>query len=99
MSCDDDFSFLKEHTHEDEVHENAAWMRLVRANRHRFMAAGHTHRAMVRSLDDITIMNPGTLKRDDMPRTSVVDLRTSTMRLFDLADVAAPRLALTLAIP
>ena len=97
--ADDDFTFLKEHTHEDEIRENAAWMRLVRAGRHRFMAAGHTHQAMVRILDDITILNPGTLKRDDLPRTSVVDLRAGTMRLFDLADPEAPRLALTLAIP
>ena len=95
---DDDFSVIKSHTHEDEVREMDAWRRLVHARRHRFMAAGHTHEAMVRTLDGITILNAGTLKRDKGPVTTIVDLAAGTMRVFDLADAHDAKLDRTFAI-
>ncbi len=90
---DDDFSVIKAHTHDDEVREMSAWTRVRRASRFRFMAAGHTHDVMVRALDGVTILNPGTLKRDKGPCTTLVDLRAGEMRVFDLADAARPTLA------
>lgn len=87
---DDDFSVIKAHTHDDEVREMSAWSRLVRAGRYRFMAAGHTHGVMVRTLDGITILNPGTLKRDRDPMTTVVDLRAGVMHLYDLSEPTRP---------
>jgi len=96
---DDDFSFIKAHTHEDEVREMSAWSRLVRTKRYRFMAGGHTHDAMVRTIDGITILNPGTLKRDKQPCTSLVDMQAGEMRLFDLSAIESPTPTLTLAIP
>ena len=82
---DDDFSVVKSHTHEDEVREMGAWTRLLRAKRYRFMAAGHTHEVMVRTIDGITILNPGTLKRDKGPCTTLIDLRRREMIVYDLA--------------
>jgi putative phosphoesterase len=89
---DDDFSVIKAHTGDHEVREMLAWQHLVQLGRHRFMAAGHTHQPMVRTLDGITILNPGTLKRDKGPVTSFVDLAKGEMQLFDLAraDRATP---------
>lgn len=96
---DDDFSVIKSHTHEDEVREIRAWSKLVDANRFRFMAAGHTHDVMVRTLDGITILNPGTLKRDKGPRTTIVDLRQGVMHVYDLSDPAQPQPSDVLSIP
>lgn len=81
---DDDFSVIKAHTHDDTVREMTAWGRLTRRARYRFMAAGHTHDVMVRTLDGITILNPGTLKRDRSPRACIVDLGERVMHVFDL---------------
>jgi predicted phosphodiesterase len=96
---DDDFSVIKSHTHEDEVREIRAWSKLVHAKRFRFMAAGHTHEVMVRTIDGITILNPGTLKRDKGPRTTLVDLREGMMHVWDLADPARPQPSDVLSIP
>lgn len=96
---DDDFSVVKHDTHEDTVREISAWTRLTRASRYRFMAAGHTHDAMVRTIDAITILNPGTLKRDKGPVTTLVDLRARAMHVFDLERADRPTLADVLAIP
>lgn len=96
--ADDDFSVIKAHTSEDEVRWIGAWSRLRRTARYRYMAAGHTHDVMVRTIDGITILNPGTLKRDKDPRTTIVDLRALTMDVYTLADarraVRVERLAL-----
>lgn len=95
---DDDFAVLKAHTSLDEVRWMAAWSRLTRAGRFRFMAAGHTHEAMVRTLDGITVLNPGTLKRDDMPCVTIVDLREGTMVVHDLDDPTRPFVRETLRV-
>jgi putative phosphoesterase len=96
---DDDMAVLKEHTSADMIRWTAAWTRLREAGRFTFVAAGHTHEPMVRVLDGITVINPGTLKRDDGPVTAIVDLRAGTMTLHDLADPEAPFLRETRTIP
>ena len=94
---DDDFAVLKWHTSPADMRAMAPWRRMRHAH-FRFMAAGHTHRAMVRELDGITILNPGTLKRDDDPCTAIVDLEIGVMEIHDLTDPRAPRLRETLPI-
>lgn len=87
---DDDMAVLKAHTGTDELRWTKAWARLRDAGRFAFVAAGHTHEPMVRVLDGITVLNPGTLKRDDQPVTAIVDLREGTMTLHDLSDPERP---------
>jgi putative phosphoesterase len=96
---DDDMAVIRSDTHATELHWIAAWTRLTARARWRFMAAGHTHEAMVRTLDGITILNPGTLKRDKSPCTTIVDLELATMRVFDLADAHEGKLDRTFPIP
>lgn len=96
---DDDFAVLKEHTSLEELRWTGAWRRLMLAERFTFMAAGHTHAAMVRVLEGLTVLNPGTLKRDDDPMCAIVDLRAGTMVLHDLADPAHPFVRETRRIP
>jgi predicted phosphodiesterase len=82
----DDFSVVKPHHTDSEVRAITAWQEMVQSGRYRFMAAGHTHEVMVRALDGITILNAGTLKRDDSPGFAILDLEAMTMQLFDLED-------------
>jgi predicted phosphodiesterase len=96
---DDDFAVLKEHTSLDEVRSMSAWTRLRRAGRFSLMAAGHTHKAMVRAIEGLTVLNPGTLKRDDDPMCAIVDLRAGTMTLHDLVDPSRPFVRETRTIP
>ncbi len=96
---DDDGAVLKAHTTLTDVHAVAAWERVKRAGRFRFMAAGHTHEPMVRELDGITVLNPGTLKRDDLPSVAIVDLARRMMDVHDLDDPERPFLRETLVIP
>lgn len=87
---DDDFCMLRETTPLDEIRGKAPWRRIVSAGRFRFVAAGHSHQAMVRTIDDITVLNPGTLKRGEAPCVSVVDLGEGVMTVHDLEDATRP---------
>jgi predicted phosphodiesterase len=84
--ADDDMAVIKSHTRDHDLHWIAAWSRLTTRARHRFMAAGHTHEAMVRTIGAITILNPGTLKRDASPCVAIVDVATSKMDVHTLDD-------------
>jgi putative phosphoesterase len=46
---------------------------LLRAERYRLIVNGHSHRPMVRRLETLTLVNAGTLKRDEHPCVVVVD--------------------------
>lgn len=95
---DDDFAVLEADTSDDALRDTPAWARVRDAGRFSLMAAGHTHEPMVRVIDGITVLNPGTLKRDDDPVLAIVDLRAGTMELHDLDDPARPFLRETLRI-
>lgn len=97
--ADDDMAVIKPHTSLDEIRWIGAWRRLVTADRFRFLAGGHTHEAMVRTIDAITILNPGTLKRDKSPASAIVDLRERAMHVYDLADPRSPVLRASYPIP
>jgi predicted phosphodiesterase len=84
---------------------NVELQKLIRGRRYRLVVNGHTHRPMVRRFDTLTIVNAGTLKRDEHPCVVVLDFArravdfvpfdadgrvdTSGTRSLDL-DVAAP---------
>lgn len=87
---EDDMAVMKSHTREDDVRSVAAWGALTGQGRYRFMAAGHTHEVMVRPLDGVTVLNAGTLKRDDDPRVAVVDLAAGELHVYDLEDARLP---------
>lgn len=96
---DDDFAFAKPRHSDDEIRAQPAWARLRDAGRFRFMAGGHTHEAMVRTIDGITILNPGTLKRDDDPCMALVDLDAGLMAVHDLEAPSSPAPRERIAIP
>jgi predicted phosphodiesterase len=59
---------------------------LVRAGRYRWMICGHTHERMVRTIGGMTVINAGTLVRDQNPCCVVADLATGIVVHHDLAD-------------
>jgi ribosomal protein S18 acetylase RimI-like enzyme len=79
----DDFGYALESN--DELQS------LLGLARHRWIVNGHTHRRMVRKFASLTVINAGTLKRDNHPCIAVIDfagarggfLRLLGRRAFD----------------
>jgi predicted phosphodiesterase len=59
-------------------------LRAVLDRRFELMVCGHTHRRMVRSFMGLTVINAGTLARDDAPGFVHVDVDRRLARTFDL---------------
>jgi len=52
---------------------------LVRGGRYRWMIGGHTHRPMVRTIEGLTIVNPGTLVLEQNPGFIIADFTTGEL--------------------
>jgi predicted phosphodiesterase len=48
------------------------------------MVSGHSHERLVRTLGPLTIVNAGTLHRDDAPGFCLLDLEGRTVDYFDI---------------
>jgi predicted phosphodiesterase len=66
---------------------NSELWTLVNEARYRFVVNGHSHRAMVRRFGPLTIVNAGTLLRDDQPCIVVIDFAKQHVEIvpFDAA--------------
>lgn len=53
--------------------------RLVRAHQYRWYAGGHTHVPMVRTIEGLTFLNPGTLVANQNPGFMIVDFATGVI--------------------
>ncbi len=73
----DDFGYALESN--DELQS------LLRLARHRWIVNGHTHRRMVRKFASLTVINAGTLKRDNQPCVAVIDFAWARVDFFDFA--------------
>jgi predicted phosphodiesterase len=82
------------------VASNTALQSLIAAGRHRWFVGGHTHRRMVRRFGGLTVINPGTLRRDKDPCCAIVDLDKHVVQFFDasLVDDAPLRLLETVSL-
>jgi predicted phosphodiesterase len=49
------------------------------------MVGGHTHHRMVRQLEKLTVINPGTLKHDQDPCIAIADFDADVARFFERA--------------
>lgn len=61
---------------------NDALNELLSDQRYRYLLNGHSHRAMVRRIEGLTVINAGTLRRDHQPRCAVVDFVRCTVTWF-----------------
>jgi predicted phosphodiesterase len=78
---------------------NTALAGLLGEGRHRWMVGGHTHQRMVRTFEQLTVINAGTLCRDDEPCFVLVNLPEGFAQFYDVRAlgqdiVAAERFAL-----
>ena len=57
---------------------------------YRFVLNGHTHQRLVRSFEDLTIINAGTLYRKHRPCVCVADFVVGQVQFYDLmANIAS----------
>lgn len=66
------------------LENNEELQSLVHAGRYAFVINGHTHRRMVRRVGALTLINAGTLHRDDTPCFAVVDFERERVTFFKL---------------
>jgi predicted phosphodiesterase len=84
---EDDMTFVREDTYERDVLNTPAWGRArERYPAMRVLVTGHTHRRMVRRIDGVTFINPGTLFPPHQPGFCVFDTAEQTVRCFDFSD-------------
>lgn len=72
----DDFGYALE--------TNDPLQELLATEQYRFVVNGHTHRRMVRRLGALTIINAGTLFREDDPCFALVDFEAGRVEFFDV---------------
>lgn len=60
---------------------------LLTYHRYRFVINGHTHHHLVRTFDDTTIINAGTLRRDHQPCLTWIDFSQATAKFFKVRNL------------
>ncbi len=88
---DDDMIFFNEYDDGYALEMNFPLMKLRMQARHRLVVGGHTHHPMVRHLDELTFLNPGTLARDQHPGWAVLHFEPPRFVYYDALGVEAPR--------
>lgn len=73
---DDDFGYALE--------TNDPLQELLASEQYRFVVNGHTHRRMVRHFGTLTIINAGTLFRENDPCFALIDFEAGRVQFFDL---------------
>jgi len=81
---DDDLAGVKPDHLRHDLERNDALKRVLASLRCDWMVNGHTHRAMVRRVRHLTIINAGTLHRDHERRACILDFDTRSATLFDV---------------
>jgi len=79
----DDMAALYPHDRGPELSGNAALQDLLRAGRYRYVVGGHTHRRMVRTIDQTTFINAGAIQETREPCCLLLDFEASTAQYFD----------------
>lgn len=83
---ENDMVGVQPHDHGLALDENEPLQRLLQMNRYRFVLSGHTHRAMHRTVGNLTLINAGTLLTGQTPCCSVVDLSTDSVQVYEVAE-------------
>ena len=81
---DDDMSAVKPDHLRHDLERNDALKRVLAGPQTDFMVNGHTHRAMVRRVRHLTIVNAGTLHRNDERRAAILDFAVLNVTFFDV---------------
>jgi predicted phosphodiesterase len=84
----DDMAGVQPFDHGLALASNAALQSVLRDERHPYVISGHTHRPMVRRLEALTIINAGTLLRDQNACCAVVDFDARRVQFYDIGAAA-----------
>lgn len=79
----DDMATLYPYDRGSELADNAALQELLRTGRYRYVIGGHTHRRMVRAIDNVTFINAGAIKETREPCCLVLDFAAGTAQFHD----------------
>jgi predicted phosphodiesterase len=85
---EDDMASVKPDDYGYDLENNRALWELVEGGGARFVVNGHSHRAMLRNISGLTILNAGTLYpvRGHRPVCSIADFDEGYLQIYDLAD-------------
>ncbi|HEV8548097.1 MAG TPA: metallophosphoesterase family protein [Polyangiaceae bacterium] len=81
---DDDLACVKPDHLRHDLERNDALKRVLAGPPFELMVNGHTHRAMVRRVRHLTIVNAGTLHRNDERRALILDAAALNVTFFDV---------------
>lgn len=81
---EDDMAELKYETGGYALENLDPLWELVRAKRYRYVVGGHTHEAMVREIEGVVFINPGTLVMAQQPGATVADFSTRVLERYVL---------------
>ena len=87
---ENDMAAIQPYDHGHALEDNQALQALLRQDRYRYVISGHTHRPIVRVVGSLTVINAGTLLREQSPCWSVVDFEARHVRYFDIGTDEAP---------
>ena len=79
----DDMATLYPYDRGPELRRNAALQELLKAGRYRYVLGGHTHRRMVRAIEDVTFINAGAIKETREPCCLVLDFERELAQFYD----------------
>lgn len=83
---DDDMGKVRPDDTSWDLNENRSLQKLLEDHDLAFVVNGHSHCAMVRPLEPITLINAGTLFREHTPCFAHLDLAQRSVRFFELDD-------------
>jgi putative phosphoesterase len=93
----DDMATLYPYDRGPELAGNSALQELLRSKKFRYVVGGHTHRRMVRVIDDVTFINAGAIKETREPCCLVLDFVEGVAQFHDYVKgktTAGPRFSL-----
>jgi putative phosphoesterase len=79
---DNDLGQLKAEDEGYALENNTELQQILRQDHFRYLIAGHTHEAMVRRLNRLTVINPGTLSREHRPTFVLLDLGQGSVQFY-----------------
>lgn len=93
----DDMATLYPYDRGPALSNNVPLQELLRARRYRYVVGGHTHRRMVREIDDVMFINAGAIKETREPCCLVLDFAARAAQFHDLVKgktAAGPKFSL-----
>jgi len=86
---EDDMLEIDTHTYGYALENLDPLWALIRGGRYRWLIGGHTHRPMVRTIEGLTIVNPGTLVVEQNPGFLIADFTAGEIEHWDLLPALA----------